>query len=187
MSPSSEEACESGMDSPVLDSDGTTVLVQKVLTCDRSLCPRLDSGAVFMSSGPLPLLGPSHPTRGPDWGPRSWAGTPTQRSLLQYVSSMPSQALYGVQDHQSLNALTTVVFFGIGTFYHYTWLRLRTFLISMKYFIRRSPSLGRCSGELDTEACLTQGERGPSPTPPKVGKILVGCSASVVVQPVFKG
>ena len=60
-------------------------------------------------------------------------------------------------------------------------------MISMKYFICRSPSLGRCSGELDTEACLTQGERGPSPTPRKVGKILVGCSASVVVQPVFKG
>ena len=82
---------------------------------------------------------------------------------------------------------TTVVVFGIRTFYHYTWLRLRTFTISVKYLICGSPSLGRCSGELDTEACLTQGETGPSPTPLKIGKILVGCSASVVVQPVCKG
>lgn len=175
------------MGSPIFVRDGTSILFQKALICDWSLCPRLDSCAAFMSPGPLPLLGPSHPTHGPDWGPRSWAGSPAQHSRLWYVSSVPSQALYGVQDHPSLNALTTVVVFGIRTFYHYTCLRLRTFTISVKYFIRGSPSLGRCSGELVTEACLTQGEKGPSPTPPKIGKILVGCRASVVVQPVCKG
>ena len=174
------------MDSPVLVSDGTTVLVQKVLPCDWSLCPGLDSGAVCVSSGHSPCL--VLPTRhvglteGLAW---QQARLPSVHSCS--TSSVPSQAPNGVQDHQSLNALTTVVVFGIRTFYHYTWLRLRTFMISMKCFICRSPSLGRCSEELDTEACLTQGERGPSPTPPKVGKILVGCSASVVVQPVFKG
>ena len=123
------------MDSPIFVSDGTSILIQKVLMCEWPWCPRLDSCAAFMSPGPLPLLGPSRPTHGPDWGPRSWAGLPTQCSLLRYVSLMPSQALNGVQDHQSLKALTTVVVFGIRTFYHYTWLRLRTFTTSVKYYV----------------------------------------------------
>lgn len=52
MSPSSEEARESVMDSPIFVSDGTSILIQKVLICEWPWCPRLDRCAASMSPGP---------------------------------------------------------------------------------------------------------------------------------------